>query len=222
MSKVEEVTTIQVTPGEMTEADFNALVDAMARNDMLAAMEIDGVVGVGSVEFTEVDDDDGPGMFDAEGAFGDDGVPEMTDEEAAFHSEVEASDPNPEHEDFPGQRVPEDAWGQRFPERFEPPVDDDGFQCGMCLLNRRQCLACARREATEINDGLDAVADDDGRWVRYAGNVTTVEDEHDRAMAHEYLKSLPDWERLIRREYRQCKGPQADAAVEVARRAGRS
>ena len=38
------------------------------------------------------------------------------------------------------------------PGRYEPPVDGDGFQCGICLLNREQCLLCARVEAEAMDN----------------------------------------------------------------------
>lgn len=45
---------------------------------------------------------------------------------------------------------------------YSPPVDSDGYQCGVCLLNRRQCVACARKEAeAEDEDRAEARADDD-------------------------------------------------------------
>lgn len=222
------VKTYTVAPDMLDDAGFATMLDALARGlEDLEALAVPGVVAVGEVEIEVVgdDDDDDPdndpwldgaiaAQADRAKAEEPDGPPEMSAEEAAFHAEVEASDPGG------GESYPGDA---NDPGRYVPPVDDDGFQCGLCLLNRRQCLACARREAEDINATLDLVTSDDaGKWVRYAGNVTTVEDEHDRAMAHEYLASLPDWERLIRREYRQCAGPLADAAVEAARQAGRS
>ncbi len=49
-------------------------------------------------------------------------------------------------------------------EAFEAPVDADGFQCGMCLLNRRQCVACARREA-ELMDAQRDVGFLEPDWV---------------------------------------------------------
>ena len=66
-------------------------------------------------------------------------------DELAFQ---EAAERDHEHAESGWRRVP--GRSQAAP-KFEPPVDADGFQCGMCLLNRRQCLVCARREAEEIN-----------------------------------------------------------------------
>ena len=49
--------------------------------------------------------------------------------------------PDPGNVSYPGD--------SNDPGRYVPPVDDDGFQCGVCLLNRRQCMACARTEAKQ-------------------------------------------------------------------------
>jgi len=42
---------------------------------------------------------------------------------------------------------------------YSPPVDSDGFQCGVCLMLGRQCAACA--DEVEEEERLEALADND-------------------------------------------------------------
>jgi hypothetical protein len=145
MAKVETVKTYTVAPDMLDDEGFAAMLDALARGlDAPEALKVPGVVAVGEVEFEVADEPD-------------DVTPDA--EELAHMEATEALDPG-HPESYPGEREPEfngAAFGRGVAQSFqdmggdltgyEPPVDDDGFQCGMCLLNRRQCLACARREA---------------------------------------------------------------------------
>ena len=81
--------------------------------------------------------------------------PDWVTPDAEELAHMEAAERDHEHELSGWRRRPGQSQAAK-PKGYAPPVDAEGFQCGMCLLNRRQCMACARAEAEQRElDGVD-------------------------------------------------------------------